>query len=122
MLKAGFARVDVTPPLGSDLSGYFYRRLATGIKDPLYANAVAVENEGEKILLIAIDYIGIMLSYNIQIRKMIEERTGVPADHVLLAALHQHTAPCIGDENESLRLCGILYSRMCFSARLPMLL
>lgn len=33
-----------------------------------------------------------------KIRKMIEERTGVPVDHVLLAALHQHTAPCIGDE------------------------
>ena len=28
MLKAGFARLDVTPPLGSDLSGYFHRRAA----------------------------------------------------------------------------------------------
>ncbi|MBE5781921.1 MAG: hypothetical protein E7329_01235 [Clostridiales bacterium] len=98
MLKAGFARVDVTPPLGSDLSGYFYRRLATGTKDPLYVNAVAIENDEEKIILIAIDYIGIKLNYNMKIRKMIEERTGVPVDHVLLAALHQHTAPCIGDE------------------------
>ena len=100
MLKAGFARVDVTPPLGSDLSGYFYRRLAKGILDPLYVNAVAVENEGEKILLLAIDYIGIKLPYNIKIREMIQERTGVPTDHVMIAALHQHTSPCIGDEND----------------------
>ena len=59
MLKAGFARLDATPPLGTDLSGYFYRRQAKGVLDPLYINAVAIENGDEKIVLMAIDYIGI---------------------------------------------------------------
>ena len=45
MLKAGFSRLDVTPPLGSDLSGYFYRRLAKGVHDPLYLNALAIAND-----------------------------------------------------------------------------
>ena len=97
MLKAGFARLDVTPPLGSDLSGYFYRRLAKGIRDPLYLNAVAIGSGEETIVLMAVDYIGIKLDQNVRIRKLVSERTGLPADHILIAALHQHTSPCIAD-------------------------
>ena len=61
MLKVGFSRLDVTPPLGSDISGYFFRRLAKGVLDPLYLNAVAIECDGERVVLMAIDYIGITL-------------------------------------------------------------
>ena len=35
MLKVGFSRLDVTPPLGTDISGYFVRRIADGMLDPL---------------------------------------------------------------------------------------
>ena len=97
MLKAGFARLDVTPPLGADLSGYFYRRLAKGIRDPLYLNALAIGSGEETLVLMAIDFIGIKLDHNIKIRKLVSERTGVPADHILIAALHQHTTPCLAN-------------------------
>ena len=97
MLQAGFSRVDVTPPLGSDLSGYFYRRAAKGVRDPLYVNALAIRDEEQTVILMAIDYIGVKLDPNIKIRNMIAERTGVPADHIILAALHQHTTPCLAN-------------------------
>ena len=102
MLKAGFARIDVTPPLGSDLSGYFHRRAAKGVRDNLYLNAVAIGNGDDTLVLMAIDYIGIKLEYNIKIRKLITQRTGVPADHIMIAALHQHTAPCIANPESRL--------------------
>ncbi len=38
--RAGFARVDITPPLGIQMVGYFhkiYDRRADGIMDPLHA-------------------------------------------------------------------------------------
>lgn len=100
MLKAGFARIDATPPFGADLAGYFYRRFAKGILDPLYLNAVAVANEEKTVLLISADYIGIKLDANIEIRNLISERTGVAVDHILLAALHQHTS-CAIDKNRA---------------------
>ena len=31
MIKAGFSRVDVTPPLGSFLAGYYHNRFADGM-------------------------------------------------------------------------------------------
>ena len=32
MFKAGFARVDVTPPLGTELTGYFEKRISEGLQ------------------------------------------------------------------------------------------
>lgn len=97
MIKAGFARIDITPPFGNDLSGYYERRLADGTLDPLYLNAVALTVGEETVILMAADYIGIKLDHAAKIRELIRERTGVPADHILIAALHQHTSPCLAD-------------------------
>ena len=102
MLKAGFARLDITPPLGTELSGYFYVRYAKGVLDPLEINAVAVSNGSDTILLMAIDFIGINMGYMDEIRSLIAERTGLPAEHILIAALHQHTSCCLHTSKERL--------------------
>lgn len=92
MLQAGFARVDITPPLGTPMAGYFHKRCAKGVLDPLYANAVAITSGEETVILVALDALGIQESYTDTVRAAIEERTGVSADHVMIAALHQHTS------------------------------
>ena len=97
MLQAGFARIDITPPFGNDLSGYYERRLADGTLDPLCLNAVALTVGEKTVLLMAADYIGISMTESIKLRRLICERTGVPSDHILIAALHQHTSPCLSD-------------------------
>ena len=95
MLKAGFARVDVTPALGTNLAGYFEERLASGILDPIELNAIAMGDEEEKVVIIISDFLGIRVEYADRIRKMVAERTGVPMDHVMVTALHQHTSICL---------------------------
>ena len=101
MLKAGFARIEATPPFGADLAGYFYRRSASGILDPIYLNAVAISNDEKMVLLISADYIGIKLDESLEIRTLISEKTGVAVDHILLAALHQHTSCAIDKKRGS---------------------
>lgn len=126
MLKAGFARVDITPPFGNDLSGYYERRLADGTLDPLYLNAVALTVGEETVILMAADYIGIKMDHNARIRKLISERTGVPADHIMIAALHQHTSPCLADpETRSTALrdkvfIDVLYRRFADAAQMAL--
>ena len=39
--KAGFARVDITPPLGSFMPGYYVDRRAKQVLDPLQINCEA---------------------------------------------------------------------------------
>jgi len=39
-LRVGVAEVDITPPKGHRMAGYFHERLNTGTKDPLKAKAI----------------------------------------------------------------------------------
>jgi len=100
MLKAGFARLDITPALGSPMSGYFYERFAEGIRDVLEVNAVVVSDGENTAVIIAADIIGCRLTKCDEIRKRINERTGIPAENVYFACLHQHTAVCIGMDED----------------------
>ncbi len=101
MLKAGFSRLDVTPPFGADLSGYFHRRLANDILDPIYLNAVAVSNDTDTLVLMALDFIGIRRNYIEKIKAEIASRTGLPEKNILIAALHQHTSCCLADDRDT---------------------
>ena len=96
MIKAGFARLDITPPLGTPVSGYFKPRYAKGVLDALEVNALAFGNDGEAALIISCDVVAIAQDHADEIRTEIAQRTGVAADHVMLCALHQHTAICLG--------------------------
>ena len=55
MLQAGFARVDITPPLGTPLAGYFHKRVTKSIWDPIELNALALRDEGRTLLLVGFD-------------------------------------------------------------------
>lgn len=96
MLKAGFARLDITPPFGIPLAGYYEMRYADGVLDPVYVNAVALNNGENTILIITADLLMIRLTVANEIRESISQRTGVPADHILINSLHQHTSLRIG--------------------------
>ncbi|MBO5270437.1 MAG: hypothetical protein J6B77_06605 [Clostridia bacterium] len=92
MLKAGFARLDITPPFGTPLAGYFYIRHTNGVLDPLEVNAVAFSDGETTAVLVAADMLGINEESAIVIRKRIAEKCGISASHILLHALHQHTS------------------------------
>ena len=95
MLKAGFARLDITPPFGNPLAGYFHMRFMQGILDPLELNAVAVSNADATAVFIAVDFIGICMKNIAKLKQLITERTGVPEEYIFIASLHQHTSCCL---------------------------
>jgi hypothetical protein len=122
MLKAGFARLDITPPLGTPLDGYFYGRQADGILDVLELNTVAVSNGTDTVLLMAIDSIGITMRILNELRQQINDRTGVPADNILIASLHQHTSCGIGKSDSNAitdrNYLDVLQRKFCDAAQL----
>ena len=97
MILAGFARVDVTPPLGTELAGYFEKRLAKDVRDPVELNALAFGNGEDTALLIACDFTGMNYKCGKELRERISRRTGVDAAHIMLSTLHQHTSFRVGD-------------------------
>jgi neutral ceramidase len=105
--RAGFARRDITPPLGTPSSlGLF--TTVTEIWDPLTATAVVLESEGVRIALVGLDLCGLLEASHRAIREAVAAATGIPAGHVVLNVSHSHSAPYISaDLQELLRPFGL---------------
>jgi len=96
-LQAAVAEVDITPPLGHRMAGYFNERLATGTHDPLKAKAIVLAQDTEKMALLFCDLLGVSLHVSTNARTRISAQTGIPASHILIAATHTHTGPLFDD-------------------------
>lgn len=92
-IRAGSARVEITPPVGTSLAGYFADRVSDRVIDPLYAKALVFESGGERIALVSCDVICMPAAIADPARELIERRTGIPAGNVLICATHTHTGP-----------------------------
>ena len=91
-MKAGFSRVDITPPLGLPISGYFRKRPAAGVLDPLEINAIAVSDGDSTAVIMAADIAIISRDRCEIIRERIAKSCGLPKENIFVAALHQHTS------------------------------
>jgi neutral ceramidase len=93
--RAGFSRLDVTPPLGVNMAGYYSQRIADGILDNLYASAVAVSDGSSTAVAISLDIIGIPKDKMDCYRKSIAEKNSIPFEAVFIACTHTHTGPVV---------------------------
>jgi len=92
-IRAGAAQIDITPPVGTSLAGYFSDRVSDRVIDPLRAHALILESGGERIAVVSCDVICMPASVADPARQLIEERTGIPGGNVLICATHTHTGP-----------------------------
>src|SRR5688500_6293958 len=92
-LMAGFASVDITPPVGYRMSGYFNERLSTGTLDPLHAKAMVLKQGDVKAAIVICDLIGLQAGVTKKARQLAQEQTKIPAENICVAATHTHTAP-----------------------------
>ena len=91
--SAGFARVDVTPPLGIPIVGYFSHRVADGVLDPLYVDCVAVSDGTNNALIYCVDDLHLTNPFFKKAFPAITAATGVPRDRIYVHATHTHTGP-----------------------------
>ena len=98
-LKVGYSQVNINPPLGIGMEGYYVPRFAKGFLDDLAVTALAVACGGKTILLMSADHIGFSDLFS-RYRTSISEASGIPADHIYLACTHTHTAPGFGFQAE----------------------
>ncbi|NLF27573.1 MAG: hypothetical protein GX592_06710 [Clostridiales bacterium] len=97
MLKAGFARLPIAPPLGIFLTGYYEPRVAKGTLDPLFASATAFSDGENKCVLLCLDIIGIRQATLDGMRGRIGANVGLPRAAVFVTCTHTHTGPEVDD-------------------------
>lgn len=95
-LRAGVAKVDITPTLPCKLSGYASRtNLSTGVHDPLSARALAFEQGGKRLVLVSTDIIGFYAGTADHMRAAICEACKLEPSELFLAGIHTHSAPTL---------------------------
>ncbi len=92
-LEAGVSVVDITPPVGWRMSGYFSERLSTGTKDPLRAKSLVLKQGDVQVALVFCDLIGVSAKLSQQVVQGVEKAAGIPRANVCVAATHSHTGP-----------------------------
>jgi len=96
MFSAGVHEVEITPPLGTELSGYSARPgPAAGVHDALYARALVLDDGQARVGLVTCDLIGFDRELVGAIRGEVGRRGALAPEHLLLTATHTHAGPMV---------------------------
>lgn len=102
-LRAGAARVDITPAPDTalPLSGYRGRTEGfKGIHDDLSVRAIVVDDGVSQAALITCEVIAISSALSEKMTERLTKESGISRDSILLAAVHTHAAPALGTYGE----------------------
>ena len=100
-LQAGFSRVNITPPLGTEIVGYFHARYAEGVLDELEINALALSAGEDKVVLMSADLCFIGGPAQNEICKYVCEAAGLTPNQVFIHSTHTHTGPVVNMEGKN---------------------
>jgi len=112
VLRAGVAKMDITPAQPCLLSGYAGRtNLSTGVHDPLSARAVAFEHGGKRLVLVSADIIGFYAGTAEHMRSAICEACKLEPSELMLAGIHTHSAPTLTLDPAKLHPNNLAYTQ-----------
>lgn len=116
--RMGFARINIDPPLGIAMRGYYKPRYASSILSSLYINAAAFSmqdaqtpekrwdpdtgeyretkrsgSNANAVVVLSVDNCGLTARECGQFRAYIAQGTGLRAENIVLHSTHTHTGP-----------------------------
>jgi len=95
-LQAGAAKVDITPAANAalPLSGYASRKEGfKGIHDHIFTRAIVLSDGARTAAIVSWELIGVPDAIWEVTSQRIAKETGIPAEYLVLAAVHDHAAP-----------------------------
>ena len=90
-LKAGVAKVDITPPADTPVVGHV--RPTNGVRDPIRAGVLLLANEQTQAAIVTLDLINSPTEMVEALRDAIAQKTETPRENIMVAASHNHSGP-----------------------------
>ena len=102
-LLVGWASVDITPPGPIALVGQLHKRISTGVRDPLTATVLALEERGgggrEQAVLVSCDLISSPRPIQQRLQQKVQALLpDLDSGKLFVNATHTHTAPGLLDD------------------------
>jgi neutral ceramidase len=108
----GTVNGDITPPLGSDLSGFIARtEPMAGVHDPLIVKAMVWAEDSaltNAAALVTLDVVDVAASEVATIRERVSALTGIPGERVGITCTHTHGGPATMPDGR-LGRCDVAY-------------
>jgi hypothetical protein len=113
MLKAGFAKIDITPPADCTLEGFAFRweQLPPGndgAYDRLFARVVVLAGDADPAALVALDLCRMSVAAARGLRGVVAEQIHAGIDRVILTCIHTHSGPALEEPDEAYHAGAVL--------------
>ncbi len=94
-MRIGFAKTDVTPRVGVELTGFgaFINRHSIAVRDRLWSRAMALSKNGRTVVLVSNDLLYLPRHITARVRELVTEATGIPSDAIMVHSIHTHSGP-----------------------------
>jgi hypothetical protein len=95
-IRAGAARVDITPQGPIWMSGYAVRnKPSEGVRHPIYVRALAIDAGSGPVVFVSTDLIGLPFEVSDEVAARVRKQLGIERSRLLLNSSHTHTGPVI---------------------------
>ena len=93
--QAGYAEVNINPPLGIGVDGYYIPRYASGFYDDITSSCLSLAMGEKKFLIISIDCCVIPNPLIERMKDAIVSATEILRENIIISATHTHTGPSL---------------------------
>ncbi len=101
ILRAGFAKTEITPEIPVKLYGYASRKTySEGVHDPLLARVAVFKNSGEQFVLVSSDLGSFGREVFPVFQKSILDKFNLKESQLFLSAIHSHSSPVLSLDEE----------------------
>ena len=90
-LRAGVAKVDITPPPDTKVVGHV--RETHGARDPIRAAVLLLDDGRTKAAIVTFDLLAPWDDMVAEVRSAVSAATGIPKENILVACSHNHSGP-----------------------------
>ena len=96
MLKCGFSKTCITPPLGMPIAGGLKPKYAKYVLDDLFARALVFSNCEKSSVIVSVDVCYLSNEINDECRTRISTECEIDRDAIMITCTHTHAGPLLG--------------------------
>lgn len=96
-LKAGAAKIDITPVPGTIINGDFVPHYAVYFHDPLFSKALVLQNDDVTLVFVVVDICVMPKDFVDEVKDALTGVTHLSKEHILISSTHTHAAGSVAD-------------------------